>query len=130
MNNKYAVILDGIVINIADWDGEQEWSPNEGVAVPAPDNVEIGWAYVDGEFIAPPVPEQTHAELVAQADAAKATLLAIATSKISILQDAVDYEMATTEEAEALAVWKKYRVLLNRIDTSKAPDIDWPEQPE
>ncbi|MGS6497004.1 tail fiber assembly protein, partial [Enterobacter hormaechei] len=25
---------------------------------------------------------------------------------------------------------KKYRVLLNRVDTSKAPDINWPEPPE
>ncbi|MGS6282679.1 tail fiber assembly protein, partial [Enterobacter intestinihominis] len=25
---------------------------------------------------------------------------------------------------------KKYRVLLNRVDTSKAPDIDWPVPPE
>ncbi|MEP9126144.1 tail fiber assembly protein [Enterobacter cloacae] len=24
---------------------------------------------------------------------------------------------------------EKYRVLLNRIDTSKAPDINWPAQP-
>ncbi|WP_330205549.1 tail fiber assembly protein, partial [Escherichia coli] len=23
-------------------------------------------------------------------------------------------------------VWKKYRVLLNRVDTSTAPDIEWP----
>ncbi|HBN5415137.1 TPA: tail fiber assembly protein, partial [Escherichia coli] len=22
--------------------------------------------------------------------------------------------------------WKKYRVLLNRVDTSTAPDIEWP----
>ncbi|HAL6907736.1 TPA: tail fiber assembly protein, partial [Escherichia coli] len=26
--------------------------------------------------------------------------------------------------------WKKYRVLLNRVDTSTAPDIEWPEIPE
>lgn len=25
---------------------------------------------------------------------------------------------------------EKYRVLLNRIDTSTAPDIDWPSLPE
>ncbi|MGS6301058.1 MULTISPECIES: tail fiber assembly protein, partial [Enterobacter] len=30
----------------------------------------------------------------------------------------------------ALTEWKKYRVLLNRVDTSKAPDIDWPVPPE
>ncbi|OKT75363.1 phage tail protein, partial [Escherichia coli] len=25
-----------------------------------------------------------------------------------------------------LEAWKKYRVLLNRVDTSTAPDIEWP----
>ncbi len=28
-----------------------------------------------------------------------------------------------------LKCWKTYRVLLNRIDTSTAPDIDWPQKP-
>ncbi|HAV9103982.1 TPA: tail fiber assembly protein [Escherichia coli] len=28
-----------------------------------------------------------------------------------------------------LAGWKKYRVLLNRVDTSTAPDIEWPTSP-
>ncbi|EMM5239625.1 TPA: tail fiber assembly protein, partial [Escherichia coli] len=26
--------------------------------------------------------------------------------------------------------WKKYRVLLNRVDTSTAPDIEWPKEPD
>ncbi|HBR2160753.1 TPA: tail fiber assembly protein, partial [Klebsiella pneumoniae] len=45
---------------------------------------------------------------------------------ISILQDAVDLDMATDEERTQLTTLKKYRVLLSRVDTSKAPDIDWP----
>ncbi|ELJ6731449.1 tail fiber assembly protein, partial [Escherichia coli] len=28
-----------------------------------------------------------------------------------------------------LEAWKKYRVLLNRVDTSVAPDIEWPAAP-
>ncbi|AIX62315.1 phage tail protein [Escherichia coli] len=28
-----------------------------------------------------------------------------------------------------LEAWKKYRVLLNRVDTSVAPDIEWLIQP-
>ncbi|TKU53879.1 tail fiber assembly protein, partial [Citrobacter sp. wls711] len=31
------------------------------------------------------------------------------------------------EETAALSEWKKYRVRLMRVDTSKAPDIKWPE---
>ncbi len=36
-------------------------------------------------------------------------------------------EIATEEENSLLEAWKKYRVLLNRVDTSTAPDIEWPE---
>ncbi|HHH1255415.1 TPA: tail fiber assembly protein, partial [Yersinia enterocolitica] len=32
-------------------------------------------------------------------------------------------------EVTELAGWKRYRVLLMRIDTSKAPDIEWPSMP-
>ncbi len=53
----------------------------------------------------------------------------VASEHIAPLQDAVDLEIATEEEASLLTAWKKYRVLLNRIDTSTAPDIDWPTIP-
>ncbi|HAJ7988801.1 TPA: tail fiber assembly protein, partial [Escherichia coli] len=33
------------------------------------------------------------------------------------------------EENSLLEAWKKYRVLLNRVDTSVAPDIEWLIQP-
>jgi hypothetical protein len=37
--------------------------------------------------------------------------------------------MASDEERAALTAWRKYRVLLNRVDTS-ATEITWPEVPE
>lgn len=46
------------------------------------------------------------------------------------LQDAVDLNIATEAERQQLTAWKKYRVLLNRVDTSKAPDIEWPKAPD
>ncbi|HBB1352433.1 TPA: tail fiber assembly protein [Escherichia coli] len=48
---------------------------------------------------------------------------------IAPLQDAVDLEIATEEERSLLEAWNKYRVLLNRVDTSTAPDIEWPANP-
>ncbi|MFW8068216.1 tail fiber assembly protein, partial [Klebsiella pneumoniae] len=36
---------------------------------------------------------------------------------------------ARTEAAAALSEWTKSRVLPMRIDTSKAPDIEWPTPP-
>ncbi|EKK4595233.1 tail fiber assembly protein, partial [Escherichia coli] len=44
-------------------------------------------------------------------------------------QDAVDAGIATDEETSILTEWKKYRVLLMRVDTSTAPDIEWPTPP-
>ncbi|WP_161527554.1 tail fiber assembly protein, partial [Escherichia albertii] len=53
----------------------------------------------------------------------------VASEHIVPLQDAVDLGIATEEEISLLAEWKKYRVLLNRVDTSTAPDIEWPALP-
>lgn len=49
--------------------------------------------------------------------------------KISLIQDAIDSEIATKEEIESLTSLKKYRVLLNRVDVNDAPNINWPEKP-
>lgn len=38
--------------------------------------------------------------------------------------------VATDDEKVQLDEWKKYRVLVNRVDTSTAPKIDWPKKPE
>ncbi|BDH44901.1 tail fiber assembly protein [Salmonella enterica subsp. enterica serovar Choleraesuis] len=68
-------------------------------------------------------------EIKAQAVQEKELRLSDATSTISPLQDAVDLDIATDEEKVKLDEWKKYRVLLNRIDTSLAPNITWPSKP-
>ncbi|EEW0700445.1 tail fiber assembly protein [Escherichia coli] len=53
----------------------------------------------------------------------------LASEHIAPLQDAVDLEIATEEETSLLEAWKKYRVLLNRVNTTTAPDIEWPTVP-
>ncbi|MBN1085949.1 tail fiber assembly protein [Erwinia aphidicola] len=75
-------------------------------------------------------PPLTDQQLVAQANALVKSLMASATTAIAPLQYAVDLEMATDEEQARLKKWKKYLVLLSRVDTTKAPDIDLPEKPE
>lgn len=75
------------------------------------------------------IPPPTKEEIVALAENEKANLISYASERILPLQDAVDLDMATTEELAALTAWKKYRVLLNRVNTSTAPDITWPEKP-
>ncbi|NIA43826.1 MULTISPECIES: tail fiber assembly protein [Providencia] len=68
--------------------------------------------------------------LVAQAEQEKNQWLDEANKAITDLQDAIDVGLALDGDAEKLQEWKKHRVLLNRVDTSMAPDIDWPEKPE
>jgi Caudovirales tail fibre assembly protein, lambda gpK len=59
----------------------------------------------------------------------KAELKAVADLEISWRQDAVDGGYAEDNEVIELAAWKKYRVLLMRIDILKAQDIEWPVVP-
>ncbi|QZY66466.1 tail fiber assembly protein [Providencia rettgeri] len=78
-------------------------------------------------YLNPPVSKE---QLIAEAEQQKQSFLAEANSAIAPLQDAVDLGMTTDEEKAKLTSWKTYRVLLNRVDTSLAPDIDWPVKPE
>lgn len=72
----------------------------------------------------------TKDELIALADRQKDALMVAATAAIAPLQGAVDLDIATDAELAQLKAWKTYRVLLSRVDVSKAPDIKWPEKPE
>lgn len=83
--------------------------------------------YIDGEVIqgAPRVIELT-------AEAAKtiaASKISEATTRINILQDEIDLDLSTESGVAELKIWKAYRIALNRLDLSAAPDIDWPEIP-
>lgn len=75
----------------------------------------------------PPAP--TQGELIAMATSKKTSLLSAAGEAIAPLQDAVDLGIATSDEIAALEHWRLYRVLLNRVDVSCAPEIDWPKVP-
>lgn len=82
-----------------------------------------------GQPILEDYPAPTSKQLVEMAEVEKSRLLAIATVVIDPLQDAVDLEIATDKEAASLKAWKTYRVMVNRIDVTKAPNIDWPNTP-
>lgn len=74
-------------------------------------------------------PAPTKEEIITMAGSQKARMIAEATVQIGPLQDAEDLGIATDEEAKALKEWKTFRVMLSRVDASKAPDITWPQQP-
>jgi len=92
-----------------------------------PEQPDVNFQYSDGVFTAPTTDAENAAliassRLAAEMDEANRT--------IAPLQDAVDIGIATDAEIARLAEWKRYRVELSRIDTSKAPDIAWTVRPE
>lgn len=90
-----------------------------------PDNTSMR---VDGAWV--PDPAKVAAAAKVSADAAVAAGMAEAARQIAVLQDAVDLGMATDQEAQAYTDWRRYRVLLSRVQSDPAyPDVTLPQQP-
>ena len=66
---------------------------------------------------------------VGAAESQKVRLRDTASDEIAWRQGAVDEGIATPEEVATLSEWIKYRVLVMRVNTSDAPNIEWPPQP-
>ena len=76
-------------------------------------------------------PDKAAAAKKAEMDMAVAAGMAAANQHIAVLQDAVDLEMATAEEEAALKSWRRYRVLLSRLQAdAKYPDVKLPQRPD
>ena len=91
-----------------------------------PDNTSM---LVNGEW--QPDPAKVAAAAKATADAAVAAGLAEAARQIAVLQDAADLGIATDAEAQAYTEWRRYRVLLSRVQSDPAyPNVTFPVQPE
>jgi len=74
-------------------------------------------------------PLPTAEELISQAEDKRSRLRAEADTAIQPLQDASDLGIATDDEASQLVSWKKYRVMLMRVNTQDIEKIIWPDQP-
>lgn len=75
-------------------------------------------------------PEPSHEELIQLAEFRKKELIQQATQVMAPLLDAQELNLALDVELIKLDAWKKYRVLLNRVNTASAPDIEWPTPPD
>ncbi|BFI54606.1 tail fiber assembly protein [Yersinia pseudotuberculosis] len=67
------------------------------------------------------------AEFVTQAKLKKSKLISDASDRIEILKDRIE---AGQDKAAELKLWKAYRIALDDIDVSAAPDIEWPVSPD
>ena len=70
-----------------------------------------------------------NAAIIQKNESVKNLLLSTANEKIAILQDVIDLDMRESNEGEQLKRWKKFRILVTRVDTNQL-DIEWPKQPE
>jgi hypothetical protein len=57
---RYALITNGLVENICEWDGDtQKWAPPQGVqAIPAADHWSLGGTLIEGVYTPPPPPPE------------------------------------------------------------------------
>ncbi|QHM72992.1 tail fiber assembly protein [Mixta intestinalis] len=75
----------------------------------------------------------TEAQRAANVEAAeqqKAALLAEAQTTISLWQTELQLGIISDEDKASLIAWMKYIKAVQAVDTSKAPDISWPDKPE
>ena len=128
---NYAVIENGVVTNIAVWDGESAWQPTNALVIPVSDNVRIGWFYDKGKLSSPTQPPKTHDELLREAEAQRQSLIDAAMASISLIQLKLQAGRKLTQaETTRLNAALDYIDAVTATDTSTAPDVIWPELPE
>ncbi|MGS2977347.1 tail fiber assembly protein, partial [Escherichia coli] len=128
---NYAVIENGVVTNIAVWDGESAWQPTNALVIPVSDNVRIGWFYDKGKLSSPTQPPKTHDELLREAEAQRQSLIDAAMASISLIQLKLQAGRKLTQaETTRLNAVLDYIDAVTATDTSTAPDVIWPELPE
>jgi len=74
------------------------------------------------------IPPLTKEEQTKVYEQERQKLRAVADDEIAWRQDAVDADIATDDESLMLTAWKKYRVMLMRVDVSAAR-VEWPLVP-
>ncbi|CBJ80158.1 putative CPS-53 (KpLE1) prophage; tail fiber assembly [Xenorhabdus bovienii str. Jollieti] len=130
-NSFYPVKLQLRYIDAGSWpDDGIEVSEETYLEFSTPPEGKMLIADDDGLPVWADIPPPTSKELQRGAESKKQHLIKIAKEKIDIFQDAVDLGLATDAEKSTLTQWRRYRVLLNRVDCAIASHIDWPEQPE
>lgn len=74
--------------------------------------------------------EAQHTAEVAAAEQQKAALLLEAQATISLWQTELQLGIISDEDKARLIAWMNYIKAVQAVDTSAAPDINWPEKPE
>lgn len=122
----------GMVENKFLWDGTEEsgWFPPEGRIAIQSDVAQVGWKYLNGEFIAPPEPEAippTPQEIFNNNQAYRGWLLGQVSVEMTpvLLALQLDVNDETTAKARA---WQDYYRAILLVDLTVA-NPQWPEKP-
>lgn len=75
-------------------------------------------------------PPLTKAQLIEQAEAQKQYLIAEVHTETEMLRAKLALKRIKPDEEALLNAWLDYLELLEAVDTSAAPDIDWPQKPQ
>jgi len=76
------------------------------------------------------IPPPSKDEQIAAAEEQKKALLLEAQTTISLWQTELQLDIISDEDKASLIAWMKYIKAVQAVDTSKAPDITWPDKPE
>lgn len=74
----------------------------------------------------PPISKE---QLISEAEMQKQSCADDAEKNITILERKVRLNMATDDDKKSLNAWEIYSIKISDIDTSAAPDIQWPLKP-
>ena len=87
-------------------------------------------SYVDGEWVEDATKKASYQQKIINMNKlAISSLLEEANNNISMLQDDIDLDMQEGNEEERIKEWKRYRLLLTRIDVNNIVNIEYPEKP-
>lgn len=114
---KYYKTKNNEVYALEDNDSAKEWIKEKVT--------EITKEEADNITNPPPTKEQ----LIAKAEYDKQALIAEVQSETQLLQTKHTMKRIKLDELELLNAWLDYLDLLEAVDTSTAPDIDWPQKP-
>lgn len=145
--STYALIdlSTGMVTNTIVLNDPEDWTPPDGFIVVQTDEASAGWTYAGGVFSPPPIDPPTPEQVLSSQSAKLSALKSVAnaqktalTNRISELNDAVEYEVATTDEIAELPLrvaqrklWGLHSIDLGRVTSQEGwpPDVIWPVAP-
>lgn len=132
---EFAVIKDGLVVNIILWDGEdnafEKDIDGELIAIPEDIQVGIGWSYDGKKFTYPPEPDKTKEQLIQEANLEKEGRINSANDYMNSKQwpGKAAIGRLKGDELAQYNLWLDYLDALEAVDTSSAPNIEWPTPP-